>query len=561
MVFLRVNAVKRIRVQERGQALLLGVVALVVLSIGMYTTYNISRSVYEKIKLQNAADAAAYSLANLEARTFNFIAFTNRAQVANYVQMLEAQSLLSSATFVEGYVGWGGEMAHAMGASLKLLYRVLCVATLGTGCGPLQWIDAMGDTLKQVGQTLRQTYETSLRPTVDTMDEFVPRYIKLMTSKNQALFGVSFMMALATGTQLAAGMQDIALSNDPGANTDSLVTEALAAYNAALYAGAFDFSSLRPNHSSSSSRQANRLMTELVNASRYGGATPDFVVSREPFEWLGEVTQSMSGGGGRGSAKVDNIIGDVLGDLGAPDFVGTSKLIDERDGGPAQVDDTASHGFGQSDLSVGAALVAKDQARAFNWEPFASVVSGRAHGEHCRYVPPTQGWGGVQRLPSILRGDDFQCDAAHGDEHRWNDLLGISGGGIQPYLKFSPEPSLLASSSGFNQPDVWIWLNKKPEAMALVGAVPDLKIEADSSARFDAAVGNEPLVLPAGMNALARAQVYYHRPGAWQEMPNFFNPYWGARLAPKGEAIDRLLSGLPLPDFINQLVADNIWMH
>ena len=72
----------------------LAVVAMVVLAVGMYTTYNLSRTVYEKIQLQNAADATAYSLATLEARTFNFIAFSNRAQVANYVQMLEAQSLL-----------------------------------------------------------------------------------------------------------------------------------------------------------------------------------------------------------------------------------------------------------------------------------------------------------------------------------------------------------------------------------------------------------------------------------------------------------------------------------
>ena len=35
-----------------------------------------------------------------------------------------------------------------------------------------------------------------------------------------------------------------------------------------------------------------------------------------------------------------------------------------------------------------------------------------------------------------------------------------------------------------------------------------------------------------GLNALARGQVYYHRPGNWAEQPNFFNPYWRPRLAP-----------------------------
>jgi len=35
-----------------------------------------------------------------------------------------------------------------------------------------------------------------------------------------------------------------------------------------------------------------------------------------------------------------------------------------------------------------------------------------------------------------------------------------------------------------------------------------------------------------GFNALCAAQTYYHRPGDWKEMPNFFNPLWSARLMP-----------------------------
>ena len=28
------------------------------------------------------------------------------------------------------------------------------------------------------------------------------------------------------------------------------------------------------------------------------------------------------------------------------------------------------------------------------------------------------------------------------------------------------------------------------------------------------------------------ARAYYHRPGDWREQPNFFNPFWGAKLEP-----------------------------
>jgi hypothetical protein len=44
------------------------------------------------------------------------------------------------------------------------------------------------------------------------------------------------------------------------------------------------------------------------------------------------------------------------------------------------------------------------------------------------------------------------------------------------------------------------------------------------------------LQLRKGFNALCAAQVYYHRPGEWREMPNFFNPLWSARLMPVAES-------------------------
>ena len=44
------------------------------------------------------------------------------------------------------------------------------------------------------------------------------------------------------------------------------------------------------------------------------------------------------------------------------------------------------------------------------------------------------------------------------------------------------------------------------------------------------------LSLQPGFNAVCAAQAYYHRPGDWREMPNFFNPLWAARLMPVAES-------------------------
>src|SRR4051812_17433263 len=56
-------------------------------SMGQLTT--------EKMRLQNTADAAAYSAAVAQARDYNFTAYTNRAMIANQVAMAQLVGLTS----------------------------------------------------------------------------------------------------------------------------------------------------------------------------------------------------------------------------------------------------------------------------------------------------------------------------------------------------------------------------------------------------------------------------------------------------------------------------------
>ncbi len=61
-------------------------------------------------------------------------------------------------------------------------------------------------------------------------------------------------------------------------------------------------------------------------------------------------------------------------------------------------------------------------------------------------------------------------------------------------------------------------------------------------------------MLPAGLNAFAAAQAYYHRPGDWREMPNFFNPLWGARLMPVLESNAAAKLGLTAVPLMRKLL-------
>ncbi|MFP2931776.1 TadE/TadG family type IV pilus assembly protein [Pyxidicoccus sp. 3LG] len=81
--------------RQEGQALVLAALMVLVMSIAVLTTVNIGHTVHERIRLQNTADAAAYSMAAMEARAFNFYAYANRTQVSHYVSAMMWHSLIS----------------------------------------------------------------------------------------------------------------------------------------------------------------------------------------------------------------------------------------------------------------------------------------------------------------------------------------------------------------------------------------------------------------------------------------------------------------------------------
>lgn len=81
--------------REKGQALVLSVVCMLVFVVGVLVLFNTGQVVSKKMQLNNTADAAAYSAAVQQARAYNLIAYLNRAEVANEVAMAQMVSLHS----------------------------------------------------------------------------------------------------------------------------------------------------------------------------------------------------------------------------------------------------------------------------------------------------------------------------------------------------------------------------------------------------------------------------------------------------------------------------------
>ena len=69
-----------------------------------FSVFNVGMAVGEKMKIQNAADNAAYSAAVWEARYMNLVAYTNRAMVANYDTIATLTAIWSFIDASDGFV-------------------------------------------------------------------------------------------------------------------------------------------------------------------------------------------------------------------------------------------------------------------------------------------------------------------------------------------------------------------------------------------------------------------------------------------------------------------------
>lgn len=80
----------------------------------------------EKMQVQNAADAAAYSVSVIEARDLNFMAYTNRAMAANEVAIGQLVGMASWATH------WASFESYLMAYERMFVYPMVMGASLGT---------------------------------------------------------------------------------------------------------------------------------------------------------------------------------------------------------------------------------------------------------------------------------------------------------------------------------------------------------------------------------------------------------------------------------------------
>jgi len=121
--------------KHSGQVMPLTAVLLGFLGLSVFFLYNSNIIVNERIRTQNTADAAAYSTATMDSRYLNFMAYSNRAMIADHVITAQFIGLASH-----------GKMLKQAGSNLELA---------------LGWIPYYGYYIKVMAQALSY-YSTGL---------------------------------------------------------------------------------------------------------------------------------------------------------------------------------------------------------------------------------------------------------------------------------------------------------------------------------------------------------------------------------------------------------------
>lgn len=300
--------------RREGQALVLASLMVLILSIAVLATINIGHNINERVRLQNTADAAAYSMAAMEARAFNFYAFSNRTQVSHYVAAMVWQSMLSFVYFLEAF------FTDALGV---ILTANPCGKPDGVKwiaiCTVLKALPYVGQILTaffQALNTIRVVIENAARAIQQTLkatnpDRYIGRFVipghRIL---NQALTALSQVTLYGTMLHLLKTSNDVVLDND--ANVDSAATRYASGLLSACIlerahmkeAGVFlranptDLFRALPTPNSKDDdklARAKRSMGKISNATRFacdqegGGANlcgPGWVTDRRPGQIL-----------------------------------------------------------------------------------------------------------------------------------------------------------------------------------------------------------------------------------------------------------------------------------
>lgn len=229
--------------RQQGQAIVLVLLLAVAGALVALSLVNTGILVSEKMQLQNAADATAFSISTLEARDLNFAAYTNRAMIANEVAVGQLVGLMSWSVMLDSVPGF-----------------VTSLPVVGQFLSP---INAAKPATLWIRNAIRTFATTKVNPFS------IPSLHKL----NKFYSDMQRLMHLATLSMSAGTLFDMIAANADGARLTTFGYLALARHFTTHYG---ELSNGHPtyvvkysqNETSLAQKEGMQRLASLINASR-----------------------------------------------------------------------------------------------------------------------------------------------------------------------------------------------------------------------------------------------------------------------------------------------------
>jgi hypothetical protein len=507
---------------QRGQALVFSLVTATIILLVMVSMYTMGQQTVAKMKLQNTADAAAYSAVMAEARDYNFTAYTNRAVIANQVAVAQ----------VVGLTSWARGYAATYNGPASWLPQTL--ASLG---GPLA---------KILWEVPVKVYKPASKGFADVMNTAGPIAAKLVdllidvlsTAQTVYHYGTALTVAQTIGLSPATVLDKIA-----GIDTSDSAVGSLLSFN-----DAYNIVKLNDANADLSTPGVAAALIHMVQW--YG-----FTEKKDP-----------------NTSNKDGDKGDRMAQVTVDSLDGFSKNRSTKDGGPAKnfpemmyltpfvVDPTRFIPY-----QIGAALMylwhrggtelknvsdkkktwsALDATGFFGLEMFWISILGIPIPIPIPFPFIPMGWGAAQAGDNnnLNPDNNFGTETADAYGGAYENVNTAGAAGIQ---RGKGAGSTLDAKAGLRT----YWDVKKVDKDDLSGPPLIVEIEkADGKIPTSNSYSNGRLSLTNGtqsgyMRSLSKAEIYFARPAKlWArddgktELGSLYNPYWQARLAPNSFA-------------------------
>ncbi|MFJ3463317.1 pilus assembly protein TadG-related protein [Achromobacter spanius] len=174
--------------QQRGQALVLGIVIAAVGAASLVVLYNLGQTIEARSRLTHAADAAAYSGALVQARALNAIAYVNRSQIAHQVAMAHLVTLGASAQYLDALQSQR-RRGNPPASLIAMLFGPDAGAAYQAAQAPSNAEGRLARALAQHDRVVHQVLESAAREIVGDLTASRDRAMRDVLAANYPAFG------------------------------------------------------------------------------------------------------------------------------------------------------------------------------------------------------------------------------------------------------------------------------------------------------------------------------------------------------------------------------------